>query len=161
MPAKKRRKRAAGSKDTEAPARFPPLPRVPPPPTFAVDERQTRTMAFLGGLIEQTQERMRLAGPNFATGFHASAVDMGQLQHALGRGVQRLSDAQLEERWDEVLDWLRKCIRAWVQRTKMVKLERATGGVRVELQTQDDRGYYTYGFDVFTKRERESAAGDH
>ena len=25
-------------------------------------------------------------------------------------------------------------------------------GIHVDLETQDDHGYYTYGFDVFTRR---------
>jgi hypothetical protein len=94
---------------------------------------------------------MGLAGPNFTTGFHASAVDLGRLQAALTRGVGRLDRAQLEARWDEVFKWIMKVLRAWVQRYKSVHIKRNEIGVRVEMQTQDDHGYYSYGFDVFPR----------
>ncbi len=94
---------------------------------------------------------MRLAGPNFTGGFHASAVDLGRLQAALTRGVARLDSAQLEARWDDVFKWMMKVLRAWVQRYKSVHIKRSDAGVRVEIQTQDDHGYYSYGFDVFPR----------
>jgi hypothetical protein len=95
---------------------------------------------------------MRLAGPNFATGFYASAVDLGRLQAALGRGIARLNMAQVEARWDEIRTWMSGVLRAWVQRYKMVHIERRETGVHVRLETQDDRGYYSYEFDVFPGR---------
>jgi hypothetical protein len=95
---------------------------------------------------------MRLTGPNFATGFHASAVDLGRLQVALGRGIGRLDMVQVESRWDEIRTWMRGVLRAWVQRCKMLHIERLETGIHVKLQTQDDRGYYSYEFDVFPGR---------
>jgi hypothetical protein len=42
-----------------------------------------------------------------------------------------------------------RLLRAWVQRYKHAKIRRREQGVRVEFETQDDHGYYVYGFDVF------------
>jgi uncharacterized protein YprB with RNaseH-like and TPR domain len=57
-----------------------------------------------------------------------------------------------KERWDEVFSWMRRLLRSWVQRCKLVKIERQELGIRVELDTQDDHGYYKYGFDVFPRK---------
>jgi hypothetical protein len=130
-------------------ARFPPMPRIPAAPRLPLDERQTRTMRILGAVGRIAAPKMRLGGPNFATGFHASAVDLGQLQATLAKGVARFDAAQVEERWDEILEWMWRVLRTWVQRYKHVKVERREQGIRVELETQDDHGYYSYGFDVF------------
>jgi hypothetical protein len=96
---------------------------------------------------------MLVSGPNLSTGFHASAVDVGRLQVALERGLARFDDAQLETRWDEVFNWIRRVVRAWVQRSKRMRIERRQAGIRIELETQDDFGYYEYGFDVFPRRK--------
>jgi hypothetical protein len=95
---------------------------------------------------------MRVAGANLSTGFHASGVDLGRLQVALERGTARLDMVQIAERWDEVRAWMHDVLRAWVQRFKMLHIERRESGIRVEFQTQDDHGYYSYGFDVFAGR---------
>jgi hypothetical protein len=91
---------------------------------------------------------MAVAGPNLVRGFHASSVDLGRLQDALRRGVRRFDDAGLEARWPDVLAWIRRVIAQWVQRYKRLKIERHAGGVHIEIETQDDRGYYRYEFDV-------------
>jgi hypothetical protein len=134
-------------------ARFPPLPRMPPPPRFPPDSRQQQTSRILGSIARAVQNEMVLAGPNLVKGFPASAVDLGRLKNALERGVQRLNAEQVAERWDEVFAWMRRVIAAWVQRYKMMKIKRLEGGIRVEMQTQDDYGYYDYAFDVFPKRQ--------
>lgn len=72
---------------------------------------------------------------------------------ALERGVQRLDAHQVAERWDEVRAWMRRVIATWVQRYKMLNIKRLESGIRVEIESQDDYGYYNYGFDVFPKRE--------
>ncbi len=95
---------------------------------------------------------MRLAGPNLTTGFHASAVDLGRLQTALERGLGRFDAATLESRWDEVFEWIRRVIRAWVQRCKELRIERHEAGIRLDFATQDDLGYYRYGVEVFPGR---------
>jgi len=53
-------------------------------------------------------------------------------------------------------DWIRRVCRAWVQRCKRLRIERRRTGIRIELETQDDLGYYEYGFDVFPKRGTKS-----
>ena len=58
-----------------------------------------------------------------------------------------------EVRWrPRVFSWMRRLLRSWVQRCKLVKIERQELGIRVELETQDDQGYYKYGFDVFPRK---------
>jgi hypothetical protein len=131
---------------------FPPLPAVPRPPRLPSDPRQRTAAHIVGSIAEMAHKTMHLAGPNFATGFHASAVDLGRLQAALGRGIARLDTGQVEGRWDEVREWMIGVLRVWVQRCKGMKIERLENGVHVELETQDDEGYYSYGFDVFPGR---------
>jgi hypothetical protein len=157
-----RKKPSLDSTDNVVP--FPPLPPVPRAPRFPVDVRQARTTRILGRLVGVAEGSMRLAGPNFTTGFHASAVDLGRLQAALARGIARLDGAQVEARWDEVFGWMMRVLRAWVQRYKSVRIKRDESGIRVEIETQDDHGYYSYGFDVFPrtsgKARRISPIGD-
>ena len=95
---------------------------------------------------------MHVAGPNLTTGFCASSVDLGRLQDELQKGIARLNVAQLDERWDEVLSWMHRLLRAWVQRCKLMKIERRELGIHIALETQDDHGYYKYEFDVFSRR---------
>jgi hypothetical protein len=133
-------------------ARFPPLPAIPPAPQQPPDERQAKAVQIIGGLASAVETEMEVAGPNLTTGYYASSVDLGRLQAELGKGVVRLTAAQLEERWDEVFSWMRRLLRSWVQRCKLVKIERQELGIRVELETQDDHGYYKYGFDVFSRK---------
>ncbi len=133
---------------------FPPLPRVPAPPVLPSDTRQTQAAHIIGVVAKAAQSTMEVSGPNLVRGFHASAVDLGQLQHTLERGLGRFDDAQIESRWSEVFDWIRRVLRAWVQRCKQMKIERAERGIRIELETQDDLGYYHYAFDVFPSRRR-------
>jgi hypothetical protein len=53
---------------------------------------------------------------------------------------------------DEVFSWMHRLLRAWVQRCKLMKIERKELGIRVELETQDDHGYYEYRFEVFPRK---------
>lgn len=128
---------------------FPPLPPVPRAPRLPPDKRQTSAARIIGALADVAKREMRLSGPNLTTGFHASGVDLGRLQAALARGTARFNMVQIAERWDEVRAWMHDVLRAWVQRYKMLHVELREGGIRVELETQDDHGYYSYGFDVF------------
>ena len=143
-------KRTSKTKPTDAAnvLAFPPLPRIPSPPLLPRDPRQRRASQILGTIASISQTNMEVAGPNLVRGFHASAVDLGRLQDALRRGVRRFDDAQLESRWPDVLAWLRRVVAQWVQRYKLLKIERHAGGVHIELETQDDHGYYRYEFDV-------------
>jgi hypothetical protein len=109
-------------------------------------------MHILGVLAENAARTMQLATPNFTTGFHAASVDLGRLQQALDRGVARFDATGLEDRWQDVLAWMRDVVRAWVQRFKRLTIERRDSGVHVELVTQDDHGYYSCAFDVFLSR---------
>jgi len=127
---------------------FPPLPRIPSPPQLPADPRQRRAGHILGKIADVARTSMEVAGPNLVRGFHASAVDLGRLQDALRRGVRRFDDAQLAARWLDILAWIRRVIAQWVQRYKRLKIERHPGGVHVEIETQDDHGYYRYEFDV-------------
>jgi hypothetical protein len=97
---------------------------------------------------------MRLGGPNLSRGYYASAVDLGRVQHALERGLARFDPTVLEARWSEVFPWIGNVLRVWVQRTKRMKIERVGAGIRIEMQTQDDLGYYDYAFDAFPARGR-------
>jgi hypothetical protein len=133
-------------------ARFPPLPSIPPAPQQPPDERQAKASQIIGGLAGAVEAETQVAGPNLTTGYYASSVDLGRLQAELGKGVARLKPGQVEERWDEVFSWMRRLLRVWVQRCKLMKIERRELGIRIELETQDDRGYYNYGFDVFPRK---------
>jgi hypothetical protein len=133
-------------------ARFPPLPALPPAPLYPPDERQAQTRQIIGGLAGAVEADVQVAGPNLTTGFCASSVDLGRLQAELHQGMARLNAAQLEERWDEVFSWVHRLLRAWVQRCKLMKIERKELGIRIELETQDDHGYYKYEFDVFPRK---------
>jgi hypothetical protein len=99
---------------------------------------------------------MRISGPNLSTGFHASAVDVGRLQAALEHGLARFDESQVETRWDELFGWIRRVTRSWVQRCKRMRIERHQSSIRIELETQDDLGYYEYRFDVSPRRETKS-----
>ena len=136
--------------------RFPPVPRVPPPPLLSEDPRQLRVARIVGAVTKVVQTSMEVRGPNLVRGFHASNVDLGRLQHALERGLSRFDDTQIEARWSEVFDWTRRVIGAWVQRYKKLKIVRFEKGIRIELRAQDDLGYYDYAFDVFPHRGRTS-----
>ena len=140
--------------DGETPlALFPPVAAVPPPPRLGVDSRQAGSAQLIGRISELVTGDAEGGGPNLTTGYHASAVDIGKVQRALEDGLRRFDDTALEARWsDELAPWIRTVLRAWIQRVKMMRVERAGGGIRVELETQDDLGYYTYGFDVFPRR---------
>lgn len=145
MAARRRRKPVSSANV----ARFPPLPRIPSPPRLGVDPRQARTVRIIGVVADAASSTMAIGTPNFVTGFHAASLDLGRLQGILGRGLAPFDMALVEQRWEEVLDWMRNVLRIWVQRYKRLKIERHREGIRVEIETQDDHGYYTYGFDVF------------
>jgi hypothetical protein len=133
---------------------FPPLPVIPRPPRLPSDPRQRRAAHVVGAIAAMAHPSMRLTGPNFASGFDAAAVDVGRLQTALGRGISHFDMRQIEARWNDVRAWMLEVLRVWVQRCQRIRIERRESGVRIELETQDDRGYYSYGFDVFPGKGR-------
>jgi hypothetical protein len=53
------------------------------------------------------------------------------------------------ECWDEIFNWIRRVARTWVQRCERVRLERRQMVIRIELETQDDLGYYEYDSTYF------------
>lgn len=103
-------------------------------------------------MLAAASPSIQVAGPNFATGFHAASVDLGRLQEVVGRGLARFDMPLVEERWDDVLGWIRDVLRGWVQRYKRLKIEKRETGIHIEIETQDDHGYYSYTFDVFPGR---------
>ncbi len=137
-------------------AAFPPIPRPPKAPQLPADPRQSGSAHIIGTIASAAASSMLVAGPNLSNGFHASAVDVGRLQSALERGLARFDGNQLEARWSEIFDWIRRVARSWVQRCKHMHIERRQAGIRIELETQDDLGYYEYKFDVFPRREAKS-----
>lgn len=132
---------------------FPPVPKLPKAPQFPADARQSSSAHVIGAIAGIARATPQFSGPNLSTGFHASAVDLGRLQSVLERGLARFDDGQLEARWDEVSDWIRRVARSWVQRCKKMHIERRELGIRIELETQDDLGRYEYCFDVFPRRK--------
>jgi hypothetical protein len=135
---------------------FPPLPRPPKAPRLPADPRQSSSAHTIGAIAGIAESEMHVSGPNLPTGFYASGVDVGRLQTALEHGLARFDETQLETRWDEIFDWIRRVARTWVQRCKQMRIERRQAGIRIELETQDDLGYYEYGFDVFPRRGTKS-----
>lgn len=56
----------------------------------------------------------------------------------------------VRQRWNEDLfRWCVDALTGWVQRRKILNLRLEDNGIHVTMTTQDDRGYYTYEFDVF------------
>lgn len=129
---------------------FPPLAAQPSPAVLPADPRQARTRHILGTLTSQLGG---VAEAGTRTGYRASAVDVGRLQEVIERSLTRFDDTRLSARWDEIQGWIVTLLRAWVQRAKRLQVERAEKGIRIEIEAQDDLGYYTYGFDVFPRRK--------
>lgn len=135
-------------------ALFPPLPPRPEPPRFPPDQRQAAFHGITGRLAEQitgaVADDFGFATANTVTGFPASAVDLGRLREALESGIAAFDSALVHERWDiDVSRWLRATVLRWIQRCKSIRLDKRERGIRVEIETQDDHGYYQYAFDVF------------
>jgi hypothetical protein len=149
------RRRSRRTKGERNVVPFPPLSPVPRAPRFPTDKRQSSAARVIAVLADIAKTDMRLTGPNLTTGFHASGVDLGRLQTALARGTARLDLMQIANRWDEVRAWMHDVLRAWVQRYKALHIELRESGIRLEFETQDDHGYYSYGFDIFAGNEVE------
>jgi hypothetical protein len=141
-------------------ARFPPLPPMPDPPTGLVDERQQAFGAFSSRIGEALDgESAQVGVINVVTGYPAAAVNLGELQEVLEAALQRFDMKEVRDRWDDdVFVWLRRVLLAWVQRCKFIHFDlESERGIHIQLQTQDDRGYYQYEFDIFPGRQE--AAG--
>ena len=138
--------------------RFPPLPPIPIRPVGPADERQQTFHQIVGRITDGLTEQGNVGVINSATGFRASAVDLGVLQDMIEDGFERLGMEQVRERWEvDVRAWLVSMLRNWVQRCKFLHFDLAEKGIHIKIQTQDDRGYYDYEFDVFPGRTRESS----
>ena len=133
--------------------RIPKLPRVPPPPEAGGDERQGTFEGIAGRLGDAMGDRMAISAANTSRGFPASRVDLGRLQAGLEDGLKRFDMKLVRSRWGEdVSDWMSRFLMSWVQRCKGIHFRLARKGIHVRLETQDDRGYYRYEFDVFPGR---------
>src|SRR5262245_33233535 len=130
---------------TDKVARFPPLPPQPEPPRFPVDERQRVFRGIVGGLVDSMGDGMGLGVANTAMGFPASAIDVGRLQCALEAGLVGFDMDVVRRRWeDDVRTWMQTLVLHWVQRCKSLRMEPRENGIHIELESQDDLGYYTY-----------------
>jgi hypothetical protein len=138
--------------------RFPPLPPIPAPPRTARDERQAsfgELVGALAGSLDGAAGAVRVA--NVSTGFAAAAVDLGALQDMLALAIEQLSMSEVRERWsDDLRTWFARALMTWVQRCKEIRFHVEGTGVRIEMETQDDRGYYRYEFAVFPGRRSDS-----
>jgi len=125
------------------------LPPVPPPPMVGTDPRQAnfiRISANIGAQLGATN----LVTINVSRGFFAANVNVGVVQSALAAPLVGMNITAVKKRWAaELHDWMLTLLETWVQRLKTIKLVVRPNGIRVEFTTQDDHGYYAYGFDVF------------
>jgi hypothetical protein len=132
------------------------LPPVPEPPSFGPDPRQETFYAIVGRLgaaLSEVEGEVRVAATS--TGYPASAVDLGRLQSEMERALAGWSSSEIRSRWrDEVFPWISQFTRAWVQRRSILTAKRTRSGIRIVLDTKDDRGYYHYVFEVFLNRRR-------
>jgi hypothetical protein len=144
------------TKEKATVVRLPRLPRVPEPPQSGMDVRQSQFRRIVGNLGAAIGGHVALSTANVQSGYPASAPDVGRLKDALERGLARFDMVQVRARWDDdVFDWLRLSVKAWVQRCKMLQIRPRRNGIQIRLLTQDDHGYYRYEFDVFPgKRTR-------
>lgn len=109
-----------------------------------------------GAIVDAAGQDFGVGIANTVSGFPASAVDVGRLKTALESGIAGFSMDLVRQRWDEdVARWLGGTVLSWVQRCKSLRLDKRDNGLRVEIEAQDDLGYYTYGFDVFPGRRSE------
>ena len=144
------------SRETDKVVPFPPLPPRPEPPRLPPDERQAVFRLIAGAIVDGAGEGLGVGVANTVSGFPASAVDVGRLKTALESGLAGFSMDLVRQRWDgDVAHGLGRTVLSWVQRCKSLRLDKRDNGVRVEIETQDDLGYYTYAFDVFPGKRSE------
>src|SRR6266849_6598215 len=126
-------------------AKFPPLPPRPEPISLPLDERQRTLRQIAGRLTEQIDEEAGVRVTNTARGYYASAVDLGALQAILAKAIERFNMAEVSNRWsDDVFSWFRQSLISCVQRCKEINFNVGERGIRINLETQDDHGYYRY-----------------
>ena len=145
-----------GSEPTDKIVPFPPLPPRPEPPRLPPDERQAAFLRIASVIADVADDGFQVGVANTVSGFPASAVDVRRLKAALESGIADFTMDLVRQRWDgDVAHWLRRTALSWVQRCKSLRLDKREKGVRVEIETQDDLGYYTYAFDVLPGRKSE------
>ena len=135
--------------------RFPPLPPIPDPPTGLHDDRQRTFVRVIGGLGSQLGNGDIFVSPaSLATGYRASAVDLGRIQEEIERALELFDMEQVRSRWnDDLFVWLRRMLLMWIQRCKFLHFDiDGEKGIHIEVQTQDDRGYYEYHVEAFPGR---------
>jgi hypothetical protein len=75
-------------------------------------------------------------------------VDKNAHEQALARFDMGIAS----DRWERDLRrWFGKSLLRWIQRTKQITTKLHTNGISVEIETQDDLGYYHYGFDLMLR----------
>jgi hypothetical protein len=132
--------------------RFPPLPHMPEPPVVGPDARQTAFLGIVGRLSEAIAEHGHIQATNLATGYHASAPAVGIVKSAHEQALTHFDMRNVHDRWEEDLGrWLSNSLIRWFQRTKRVSTKLYPNGIAVEIETQDDHGYYRYGFDIMIR----------
>lgn len=123
---------------------------MPEPPVVGPDPRQTVFQGIVGALSDAT--RGRVQATNTTTGFPASAPSLGEIKDAHERALTRFDMGVVQDRWDkDVGDWLRESLVRWIQRTKSLSTDLRPKGIAVEIETQDDHGYYRYSFDLMLR----------
>jgi hypothetical protein len=137
---------------SDAPILFPPLPEMPEPPVVGSDPRQSNFRGIVGALANATREWGQMSAANLATGYHASAPCLGVIKSAHEKALTHFDMRIVHARWDEDLrHWLSTSLVRWTQRTKQISTTLHTNGIAVEIETQDDLGYYRYGFDLMLR----------
>jgi len=133
---------------------FPPLPPLPQAVAAPPDDRQRTYTQIIGNLTDALSGQMgATSSSGVETGYRASAVDLGALQDILSAAIVHFDMEQVRARWSEDLfEWMRAALAVCVQRRKAIRFDLEENGVHVTLDTQDDRGYYRYEFDIFPGR---------
>ena len=116
------------------------------------DPHQSSFRGIVGALADATREWGQVSVTNLATGYHASAPALGVIKNAHEQALAHFDMRIARDRWDQDLRrWLGKSLLRWIQRTKQITIELHTNGISVEIETQDDLGYYRYGFDLMLR----------
>lgn len=122
-------------------------PAIPKPPKLE-DPRQGLLRHVAQAFHRAQADQVSVSASNTTSGFRASAADLGALQDLIRTGLAGLDEGELDAEWDEVEKYVKRVVRTWVQRVKRARVAHEGLKVRVELVTQDDRGFYDYAFEV-------------
>lgn len=125
---------------------------MPEPPVVGPDPHQSRFHGIVGALSDATREWGSVSLTNLVTGYHASAAALGVIKQAHEQALADFDMRSARDRWDQDLrSWLSESLVRWIQRTKQITFELRANGIAVEIETQDDLGYYRYGFDLMLR----------